>query len=100
MPDDARTSLHIHRRGDPSNPLQGVFATRTQNRPNPLGLAVVPLLRRRGNRLRVRGLDAIHGTPVLDIKPYVPYYDCVPDARLPEWTRARGREYWLGRTER
>jgi tRNA (Thr-GGU) A37 N-methylase len=59
-------------------------------------VAAVPLLERKGHCLRVRGLDAIDGTPVLDIKPYVPTYDAVPWARVPEWTRAQGVEYWLG----
>jgi len=63
------TTTHVHPRGDPRNPLQGVFATRSPVRPNPIGLRVVALLERRGNVLRVRGLDAINGTPVLDLKP-------------------------------
>jgi tRNA-Thr(GGU) m(6)t(6)A37 methyltransferase TsaA len=63
----------------------GVFATRVPARPNPIGIAVVPVLRRRKSVLRVRGLDALDGTPVLDIKPYLPAYDAVPDARLPGW---------------
>jgi len=50
-----------------------------------VGVAVVPLVRRRRNILRVVGLDAIDGTPVLDLKPYIPHYDSVPGARLPEW---------------
>ena len=49
----------------------GVFATRSPFRPNPLGLTVVELLGREGNRLRVRGVDMLEGTPVLDIKPYL-----------------------------
>jgi tRNA-Thr(GGU) m(6)t(6)A37 methyltransferase TsaA len=49
----------------------GVFATRSPRRPNPLGLTVVELLGRKGNRLLVRGLDMLEGTPVLDIKPYL-----------------------------
>src|SRR5262245_24571141 len=49
----------------------GVFATRSPRRPNPIGLTVVELLERRGARLRVRGLDMLDGTPVLDIKPYL-----------------------------
>jgi tRNA (Thr-GGU) A37 N-methylase len=62
-----------------------VLATRSQRRPSAIGVAVVPLLRRRHNILRVQGLDAIDGTPVLDIKPYLPPYDSVPDARMPDW---------------
>jgi tRNA-Thr(GGU) m(6)t(6)A37 methyltransferase TsaA len=80
-----RDLLQLHPRGDLSLPLQGVLATRSQRRPNALGVSVVPLLRRRHNVLRVLGLDAVDGTPVLDIKPYIPYYDSVPDARVPDW---------------
>lgn len=56
----------------------GVFATRAPRRPNPIGLTVVELLRREGNRLHVRGVDMLDGTPILDIKPYlssVPAHD-------------------------
>lgn len=57
----------------------GVFATRSPERPNPLGFAVVDLLHREGNRLTVRGLDAFDGTPLIDLKPYYPDLDCVMD---------------------
>ena len=87
VPDEQRTTGRIHPRGDPQYPLQGVLATRSQRRPNAIGVAVVPLLRRRRNVLRVRGLDAINGTPLLDIKPYIPHYDSVADARVPDWVK-------------
>ena len=61
----------------------GILATRSQLRPNHLGVSVVELLGHNGPALRVRGLDAIDGTPVLDVKPYLPQYDAIPDARLP-----------------
>jgi len=61
--------LRQHPRGDPSRPKRGVFALRSPLRPNPIGLSVVELVAIEGNVLRVRGLDAINGTPVLDIKP-------------------------------
>ena len=61
----------------------GIFATRSQLRPNHLGISVVELQSHEGARLKVRGLDAIDGTPILDIKPYLPEYDAVPDARIP-----------------
>ena len=83
--DEERARTHCHPRGDPRYPLQGVLATRTQHRPNPVGASVVRLLRRRRNVLRVRGLDAINGTPVLDIKPYIPHYDAPSEVRVPEW---------------
>jgi len=63
----------------------GLFATRSPLRPNAVGVSVVRILHRRKNVLRVRGLDALNGTPVLDLKPYLPPYDSVPDARLPQW---------------
>ncbi len=66
--------LVIHPRGDPNRPERGVFATRSPYRPNPIGLAVVELLGIEGNVLTVRDLDAIDGTPVLDLKPYESLY--------------------------
>jgi len=55
----------------------GVFATRSPERPNPVGLCVVDLVGRTGTRLTVKGLDSIDGTPVVDIKPYSPGIDCI-----------------------
>jgi tRNA-Thr(GGU) m(6)t(6)A37 methyltransferase TsaA len=81
----------VRPRGDERIPEQGVLATRSQVRPSPIGVSVVRLLRRRRNILRVDGLDAIDGTPVLDLKPYFPNYDAVPDAGVPEWARALER---------
>ncbi|GAB4329873.1 MAG: tRNA (N6-threonylcarbamoyladenosine(37)-N6)-methyltransferase TrmO [Candidatus Abyssubacteria bacterium] len=59
----------------------GLFATRTPNRPNPVGHSVVDLIERRENVLRVRRLDAIDGTPVIDIKPYIAKLDAKCDTR-------------------
>jgi tRNA-Thr(GGU) m(6)t(6)A37 methyltransferase TsaA len=56
----------------------GLFATRAPSRPNPIGLSVVRLVGREGNMLRVRGVDVLDGTPLLDIKPYVPEFDAFP----------------------
>jgi len=58
-----------HPRGDKTRPKRGVFALRSPRRPNPIGVTEVDLLEIRGNVLRVRGLDAVDGTPVLDLKP-------------------------------
>lgn len=73
---------------DVSDVGRGVLATRSQLRPNPIGFAVVRLVNRRKEVLRVRGLDALDGSPVLDIKPYLPPYDSVPDAEMPGWATA------------
>lgn len=59
---------------------RGVFATRAPHRPVPIGLSAVELLKIEGPVLYVRGLDLIDGTPVLDLKPYIPDYDAFPDA--------------------
>jgi tRNA-Thr(GGU) m(6)t(6)A37 methyltransferase TsaA len=61
--------LHQHPRGDTARPKRGVFALRSPRRPNPIGVTEVTLLEIRGNVLRVKGLDAVDGTPVLDLKP-------------------------------
>ena len=62
--------LRQHPRGDPSRPKRGVFALHSPHRPNPIGVTVVDLLGVEGNVLVVRGLDALNGSPVLDIKPF------------------------------
>jgi len=64
-----RDVLRVHPRGDPRNPLSGVFATRSPDRPNPIGLHPVEVRRRVGNRLRIGPIEALDGTPVVDIKP-------------------------------
>jgi tRNA-Thr(GGU) m(6)t(6)A37 methyltransferase TsaA len=80
--------LRSHPRGDPTLPLTGVLASRGRAHPNPIGLAVVDLVARRDNVLRVRRLDAYDGTPIIDLKPY-DHYDVFPDPRVPAWFRAR-----------
>ena len=64
-----RAVLQVHPRSDPRNPLTGVFATRSPDRPNPLGLHPVTIRSIDGNRLRIGPIEAIDGTPVVDIKP-------------------------------
>jgi tRNA-Thr(GGU) m(6)t(6)A37 methyltransferase TsaA len=71
--------------GRPDMPEVGIFAQRARHRPNPIGVTAVDLVRRDKNRLVVRGLDAINGTPVVDVKPYVPAYDAVQAPRVPAW---------------
>jgi tRNA-Thr(GGU) m(6)t(6)A37 methyltransferase TsaA len=75
----------VHPKGMRELPLVGLFASRSPYRPNPIGKATVRLLERQGNILKVTGLDAIDGTPVVDIKPYIPGYDSVTKARVPRW---------------
>jgi tRNA-Thr(GGU) m(6)t(6)A37 methyltransferase TsaA len=70
---------------------RGLFATRAPCRPNPIGLSVVRLLERRGATLRVADIDVLDGTPLIDIKPYVPRFDAYPQARA-GWFDASGTD--------
>jgi tRNA-Thr(GGU) m(6)t(6)A37 methyltransferase TsaA len=78
--------------------LRGVFATRHPDRPNPIGITVAELLAVRGNKLKVKGIDILDGTPVLDIKPYTKYYSTEPykcgwlDGRSFPWSEERKDE--------
>ena len=76
-----RAKIHPH--GNRNAPLQGLFTTRTPHRPNRIGLTTVKLLGREGNILRVQGLDAIDGTPVIDIKPFITGHDATGGSGKP-----------------
>ena len=82
--DEERRVARAAAAGGPSPPA-GTFALRTPNRPNPIGVAMVRLIERRDNVLRVVGLDAVDGTPVLDIKPYSLRHDTVSKPTIPGW---------------
>jgi len=82
--------MKIHPTGNPEYPLVGAFSTRTPNRPNPLGLTLCKLLSRKGNVLRVKGLDAYDGSPIIDVKPYS--NPGVDDMRVPDWVLRLHRE--------
>jgi tRNA-Thr(GGU) m(6)t(6)A37 methyltransferase TsaA len=82
-----RFTAKVHPMGQKDLPLVGALATRTPHRPNPIALTLVQLLRREDNVLIVRGLDAYDGTPILDIKPYLPTGDLIPEATAPDWVR-------------
>jgi tRNA-Thr(GGU) m(6)t(6)A37 methyltransferase TsaA len=73
-----RTTLRVTPPG--TSVERGVFATRSPDRPNPVGLSVVDLIGITDGVLTVRGLDSLDGTPVIDIKPYIPELDCPPPA--------------------
>lgn len=80
-----RKMKKIHPKSRPDLPLVGIFATRTQYRPNPIGLTLVKLISRNKNILKVKGLDALQGTPVIDIKPISPRQEFLQKYRVPEW---------------
>ncbi len=80
-------ALSVRFKGNPDYPMVGVFASRSPYRPNPIGQKLARLLEVSGNTLRVEGLDALDGTPVLDIKPFIPGYDSAEDAVSPQWDK-------------
>ena len=80
-----REMKKVHPKSRRDLPLVGIFSTRTQYRPNPIGLTLVRLLGRKKNILRVRGLDAVNGTPVIDIKPSSPRHENPAKVRVPAW---------------
>lgn len=79
-----KPKMSIHPKGFKELPRIGFLATRTPHRPNPIGLTVVRLVKRRGCKLWVEGLDAWNGTPILDIKPYTKK-ESVRKFRIPQW---------------
>jgi tRNA-Thr(GGU) m(6)t(6)A37 methyltransferase TsaA len=91
---DPETDLVRRPRGRADLPETGIFAQRAKHRPNPIGITAVRVLACDGDVLRVRGLDAIDGTPVLDIKPYVAAFDRLDDATQPEWMDDIMRDYF------
>jgi tRNA-Thr(GGU) m(6)t(6)A37 methyltransferase TsaA len=84
--EEERQTLVVFPRKHAVNVEKGVFACRSPSRPNPVGFCVVELLKVEKCLLTVRGLDAVEGSPIIDIKPYLPRADLIPDARAPEWT--------------
>jgi tRNA (adenine37-N6)-methyltransferase len=87
---------HLKRspRGLESMPRVGISSQRTKDRPNPIGTTAVRLIGVGTDDLEVQGLDAIDGTPVLDIKPYFPQYDRVENPGIPEWVNELTKAYF------
>jgi len=83
-----------HPRNNPNWPKVGILAQRGKNRPNRIGLATVSVLRREGSALFVKGLDAVDGTPVLDIKPVMREFEPRGEIRQPAWASELMRNYW------
>ena len=89
-------SKHLQRR--PQNrddmPLVGIFSQRGKDRPNQIGMTSVKIISATDDVLVVKGLDAIDKTPILDIKPYYPMYDCRENAIVPEWVNRLMEHYF------
>jgi tRNA-Thr(GGU) m(6)t(6)A37 methyltransferase TsaA len=83
-----------HPRGNPAWPRVGIFAQRASRRPNLLGATIVRIIARNGRTLEVQGLDALDGTPVVDIKPVMAEFLPRGDVRQPRWATELMRQYW------
>lgn len=84
-----RSILQVHPRGNPKNPLTGVFATRSPVRPNLIALTLCRIVSIKDNIVEVDKIDAFAGTPILDLKPYAPGPDSAAQVRVPEWAKGR-----------
>lgn len=85
MKQEKECHLKHHPQGRNDIPYGGIFACRCPQRPNRIAISTVKLLSRKNNSVKVKGLDILDGTPILDIKPYTPAYDLVSKAKVPEW---------------
>lgn len=94
LPEAEITTNARHPRGNPAWPRVGILAQRGRNRPNRIGVSVAEVLAVDGLALHVRGLDAIAGTPVLDVKPVMAGFLPRGDLREPEWAQALMADYW------
>jgi tRNA-Thr(GGU) m(6)t(6)A37 methyltransferase TsaA len=84
--DKVKEHVILHRpQGNPEVPIVGIFSCRCPQRPNPIAMTTVPLIGHEGNKITVKGLDILDGTPIIDIKPYWPQYDEVEGGVIPDW---------------
>ena len=85
IPEEARQIKKVHPAGLRKIPIKGIFATRSPVRPNPICKTTVKLIDKQGETLIVEGLDAIGNTPVIDIKPHLPFYDSPLNIKMADW---------------
>lgn len=95
IPEERRAEKKIHPMGRKDIPKQGIFATCSPARPNPILVSAVELIERKGNVLKVRGLESLNNSPVLDIKPYNAGYYRVEEPEVPKWMAEIHKEYDL-----
>jgi tRNA (adenine37-N6)-methyltransferase len=89
---ERRKLRKVHPMGRRDLPLQGIFATCSPARPNPILVSAVPLIQRHKNILKVKGLEAVDGSPIIDIKPFVKSYHSADNTSVPEWMEKLHRE--------
>jgi tRNA (adenine37-N6)-methyltransferase len=93
--DKSKIVFNGHPRGNTNWPDVGIFAQRKKDRPNAIGLTIVELIKREGNTIWVKYLDAIDGTPILDIKPVMKEFLPVAAIKQPPWSTELMKDYWL-----
>jgi len=96
LTDDEVTTGRRHPRGNPDWPLVGIFAQRASGRPNRIAVTACQLVAVEGRRVRVRGLDAVDGTPVLDVKPVMHAFQPQGEIVEPAWVAELMAGYWDG----
>jgi tRNA-Thr(GGU) m(6)t(6)A37 methyltransferase TsaA len=84
---DKRKTLQVHPMKNRDKPLTGVFATRSPQRPNPIAVFMCTLNEIKENKIIIEKIDAFDNTPVIDIKPYIPHNDSIPNARISTWAK-------------
>jgi len=82
---EKRRILRVHPRRDARNPLTGVFATRSPVRPNLIGYSIAKIESIQDGSITIDEIDAFDGTPIIDLKPYIPADDAIPTATVPDW---------------
>ena len=87
---EKRAILQVHPRGNPQNPLTGVFACRAPVRPNLIALSLCKIISVKDNVAEVEKIDAFEGTPILDLKPYAPAQDSASEVKEPKWAGPPG----------
>lgn len=94
LADKNKAVFKHHPRGNTNWPAVGIFSQRKRDRPNGLGLTIAELVKRDGNRIWVKNLDAIDGTPILDIKPVLKEFLPAGEIKQPAWSHELMKDYW------
>lgn len=92
--DKSKAVYKFHPRGNKNWPEVGIFAQRKKDRPNSIGLTIAELVKREGNKIWVKHLDAIDGTPILDIKPVMNEFLPAGEIKQPQWSKELMSNYW------
>ena len=92
--DRLKAVFFCHPRGNKNWPEVGIYAQRKRDRPNAIGITIAELVKREGNKIWVKNLDAIDGTPVIDIKPVMKEFLPAGEIRQPQWSVELMKEYW------